>query len=272
VLLGLRVAPKEETGVSAAEEVYGTQLVQPSQLKLRAGAPPPRTVPPGVEEAPAVQQKEDQLPVAADRPPTYAEVVSAPLLQLQTAEFVYVRSGQTSGPFSPPYSGPYKVINRKDKVLRFKLVLEWKVSQLTGSSLTGKNTWGAVAAWQAAWDRRQWQYAPYGCITGGGPCSVRVLVNLCKLNLCIDTKMREIKFSTVLSIKQSRSVNYFLSCLFRKSGEVIIVTTTYSFRTERFEKIREPVFITAGGKCVKTGPLPSRRLLRQHVEFAKSYE
>ena len=37
VLLGLRAAPKEEAGVSAAEATYGHSLVLPSQLQ-----PPPR--------------------------------------------------------------------------------------------------------------------------------------------------------------------------------------------------------------------------------------
>jgi transposase InsO family protein len=46
VLLGLRGAPKEETGVSAAEKVYGMQLVLPSQLKPRAGASLPPSMPP----------------------------------------------------------------------------------------------------------------------------------------------------------------------------------------------------------------------------------
>ena len=39
VLLGLRAAPKEEAGVSAAEATYGHSLVLPSQLQ-----PPPRAL------------------------------------------------------------------------------------------------------------------------------------------------------------------------------------------------------------------------------------
>jgi hypothetical protein len=54
VLLVLRAAPKEETGVSVAEEVYGTQLVLPSQMKPRAGDSPPPSTPLCVKEAPAV--------------------------------------------------------------------------------------------------------------------------------------------------------------------------------------------------------------------------
>ena len=39
VLLGLRAAPKQEAGVSAAEATYGHSLVLPSQLQLPPRAP-----------------------------------------------------------------------------------------------------------------------------------------------------------------------------------------------------------------------------------------
>jgi len=36
-------------------------------------------------------------------------------------EFVYVRDGQACGPLAPSYSGPYRVLERKDKVVRLQL-------------------------------------------------------------------------------------------------------------------------------------------------------
>jgi hypothetical protein len=47
---------------------------------------------------------------------TYAEVVAAPLKQLQEAEYVDVRHSQVDGPSMMLYGGPYKVTDRWSKV------------------------------------------------------------------------------------------------------------------------------------------------------------
>jgi hypothetical protein len=109
VMLGLRAAPKEESGVSAAEAVYAQPLMLPNQFQ-----PPEDQAPP---QSPQQLSPPLSLPVADSvRPRTYAEVVAAPLKQLREADFVYIRRGPSGGPFSPPYSGPYKVLVKKDKV------------------------------------------------------------------------------------------------------------------------------------------------------------
>jgi hypothetical protein len=81
VLLGLRAAPREDSGISAAELVYGCPLSLPGQF-LSAAEPPPDTF---------VSQLRSSLPCVSDRsgclPPA-----APPPLALRTASFVYVRS------------------------------------------------------------------------------------------------------------------------------------------------------------------------------------
>jgi hypothetical protein len=104
-LLGLRCAPKEESGVSAEEAVYGFPLVLPNQVQASKDSPP-QPPPPAAPE----QQPE------AERSRTYAEVVAGTSQPLWEAAYVYVRRGNVAGPFQPPYSSPYEVLRRRQKV------------------------------------------------------------------------------------------------------------------------------------------------------------
>jgi hypothetical protein len=117
VLLGLRCAPKEESGLSAAEAVYKTSLVLPSQLKPASGQP--RGLPP-----PSLSPSTSPSSPSSPSPPsarTYAEVVAGPVQQLWKADYVYVRRGNVGGPFQPPYSGPYVVLGRYEKVFEIQV-------------------------------------------------------------------------------------------------------------------------------------------------------
>jgi transposase InsO family protein len=108
VLLGLRSAPKENSGVSSAERLYGAPLALPAQfvaakeppmrqlLQKLDSATPDRTVPP--------------LPGPSPIPP-----------HLATAELVYVRRGDAAPPLSPQYVGPYLVLQRGDKVFKLRI-------------------------------------------------------------------------------------------------------------------------------------------------------
>jgi cleavage and polyadenylation specificity factor subunit 1 len=101
VLLGLRAAPKEVSGISSAEAVLGQPLVLPGELST------------AVEASPTDFQSElaSEAPPVTWQPRTYAEAVSGPTNQrLQQAEFVYVKRGGCGPPLSPAYSGPYRVI------------------------------------------------------------------------------------------------------------------------------------------------------------------
>ena len=104
VLLGLRAAPKEEAGVSAAEATYGHSLVLPSQLQL-----PPR--------APQAAPVKVEIP-STIKPAKEAE--KARVVGAQEASHVYVLEGVVIGPLDATYRGPYRVLVRENK----KLLLE----------------------------------------------------------------------------------------------------------------------------------------------------
>jgi len=102
VLLGLRAAPKEEANVSTAEATLGAQLLLPCQPPLRALDPVPApTIPSTVR--------------------TYADVARGRSARLEVAQFVYVRTGQSSSPLAPTYAGPYRVLEVRDKTVLLQL-------------------------------------------------------------------------------------------------------------------------------------------------------
>ena len=101
VLLGLRAAPKEDSGVSAGEAVYGAQLKIPGQLTGQD----------------ASQFKMAQPILLRER--NYNR--EGPRSLLEEAEFVYVRRGAVGGPLTPSYSGPYKVLARHKKYLQLQI-------------------------------------------------------------------------------------------------------------------------------------------------------
>jgi len=106
VMLGLRAAPWDETGVSAAEAALQQQLVVPGQLP--AQEPPQIAV--GLLKPPAVI------------PPTkrsYAEVMRTSLLD--QADWVYIKCGPQGKPLSDRYSGPYKVLEKAAKAWKLQV-------------------------------------------------------------------------------------------------------------------------------------------------------
>ncbi len=107
VLLGLRTAPKEDSGVSAAELVYGAALALPAEFL-------------SAEEPPAAEflQKLQQVEIPATRPLSYAEAAAKPPAALLQASHVYVRRGGALPPLAPLYVGPYEVLERADKYFR----------------------------------------------------------------------------------------------------------------------------------------------------------
>ena len=97
VLMGLRAAPKEDSAISSAEMVLGSNIILPGQL-LEMPEPPrmePRPIP--------------------TRPVSYAEVVNTPPSHLLTAQWVYVRRGGQLKPLQDPYVGPFRVVQRGAK-------------------------------------------------------------------------------------------------------------------------------------------------------------
>ena len=104
VLMGLRAAPKEDSGISSAEMVYGQPMRLPGQPTFST-AP----VAEGAATPPAVQPALPTRLSTGVCPP--AQVPH----QLLGATHVYVRNGTKPSPFSPPYSGPYVVRRRGPK-------------------------------------------------------------------------------------------------------------------------------------------------------------
>ena len=111
VLMGLRAAPTEDTGLSAAELVFGAPLVLPGQI-LDTVEPPP---------AEFVAKLRQSGPPPPSRPISYAQMAAKPPALLMSATYVYVRKGGTVAPLSPLYSGPYKVLSSGPKIFKLQV-------------------------------------------------------------------------------------------------------------------------------------------------------
>jgi cleavage and polyadenylation specificity factor subunit 1 len=109
VLLGLRTAPKEDSGISSAELVYLAPLTLPAQLAADVEAP----------LAPLLERLKRQVP------PPVRHAALQPLqalpANLQSVELVYVRRGGALPPLSPPYAGPYRVLKRGKKFFTLQI-------------------------------------------------------------------------------------------------------------------------------------------------------
>jgi transposase InsO family protein len=99
VLLGLRVAPREDSGVSAAELVYGCALSLPSQLCLCSSELPPTAF---------VRQLNSSLPCVASEPYEPAKDLAS-ARRLQEATYMYVKAAPISPALSPAFRSPYRV-------------------------------------------------------------------------------------------------------------------------------------------------------------------
>jgi transposase InsO family protein len=102
VLLGLRTAPKEDSGISAAELVYGAALALPAEF-LSTAEPP----------ATDFLKKLQLVEMPATRPLSHAEAVAKPAAALLQASHVYMWRGGMLPPLSPLYVGPYEVVERQ---------------------------------------------------------------------------------------------------------------------------------------------------------------
>jgi transposase InsO family protein len=104
VLLGLRSVPKEDSGISSAELVYGSPILLPGDIQ-HGPEPPPSVFALNNRSFPSSIPTRRLSPSGTSSPPS----------SLQQAEFVYVRRGGSSPPLSPAYSGPYRVVERFKK-------------------------------------------------------------------------------------------------------------------------------------------------------------
>ena len=108
VLLGLRTAPKDD-GISPSTKVYGDNPTVPGDFFRQATDPPP-----------------DDLHDAVQRfvpcRPTYHpnRKVFVPDA-LWNSSHVFMRVNATKPPLTPPYVGPYKVLQRKEKAFLLQI-------------------------------------------------------------------------------------------------------------------------------------------------------
>ncbi|XP_037787703.1 uncharacterized protein LOC119583305 [Penaeus monodon] len=112
VLLGLRTTPKEGLDVSQAEMVFG-DLVVPGEIFPNA---------PSSDDIARLRRIVGKFVPCKQtyRPPKHC-------YDLRAMKYVSLRTRAHTPPLTPPYSGPYEVIERKEKafLLQIKGVNDW---------------------------------------------------------------------------------------------------------------------------------------------------
>jgi hypothetical protein len=109
VLLDINNAPKEDTGKSAAQMVYGASLTLPAQLAAGEELP--------VDEI--LRDLSNPAPIPTRHGQQEAPTETPAILA--AADMVYVRKGNQLQPLAQPYSGPYKVLERGPKYFRLDI-------------------------------------------------------------------------------------------------------------------------------------------------------
>lgn len=121
VLLGLRNALREDNNLSPALMTYGATLRIPSDFFVPTQ--------PNIQDADFVRQLSETMtsltpstrPQSEQRPFVYKD--------LATCTHVFVRNDTVRSPLTPPYDGPYKVLQRQDK--HFKIQLPSRTSVIS---------------------------------------------------------------------------------------------------------------------------------------------
>jgi hypothetical protein len=113
VLLGLRSVPKEDTGFSVSEAVYGSPLSIPGEF-LDA---------PEIPSSQFISKVEKVIAGFSTPPPLHVQhspSVEIPAA-LKAAKFVFIREDASKPSLSPLYRGPYQVIERRSKFFRLQI-------------------------------------------------------------------------------------------------------------------------------------------------------
>ncbi|KAK3800146.1 hypothetical protein RRG08_015104 [Elysia crispata] len=112
VLLGLKTAPKEDLGFSAAELVYGTPLTVPGEFIDPTSKFRPVCIPNDL-----FYTKVKNLSPFATAHHKLSTLSIVPQ-SLRDAKFVFIRHDGHRSPFQLPYDGPFRVITSSDKTFR----------------------------------------------------------------------------------------------------------------------------------------------------------
>ena len=113
VLLGLRATPKDDTGLSVSEAVYGSPLTLPGEL-----VDVPELLPGSF-----LRKVDRAIEGFAVSPPHHVRPVPPTKLPtaLISAKYVFVREDAVISSLAPRYRGPYLVLDRQDKFFRLQI-------------------------------------------------------------------------------------------------------------------------------------------------------
>jgi len=113
VLLGLRATPKDDTGISVSEAVYGSPLTLPGEL-----VDVPELLPSSF-----LRKIDRAVEGFAISPPHHVRPVPPTKLPtaLISAKYVFVREDTVISSLAPRYRGPYLVLDRQDKFFRLQM-------------------------------------------------------------------------------------------------------------------------------------------------------
>lgn len=125
VLLGVRSAWKEDLSSSSAELVYGEQLHLPGEFLSASTAP---AVPDYTDFLTRIRLHMEKLQPAAVKRHGHESNIFV-FKDLSTASHVFLRQDALRKSLQPPYSGPYKVLERGSKT--FKLDVKGKSVTVT---------------------------------------------------------------------------------------------------------------------------------------------
>jgi len=113
VLLGLRATPKEDTGFSVSEAVFGSALTLPGEM-LDV---------PELHSDSYLRKIERAVNGFAVNPPHHVRSTTPPRVPaaLMKSKFVFVREDTVKPTLAPRYRGPYLVVSRQSKYFRLQI-------------------------------------------------------------------------------------------------------------------------------------------------------
>lgn len=117
VLLGIRTALKEDLKTSSAELLYGEPLRLPGEL-LAASFSTERSE--DISDF-VVQLRKKMAKLRPTAASHHAQQQPFIFRDLPTASHVFLRDDTVRRPLQQPYTGPYKIINRKEKTMTINI-------------------------------------------------------------------------------------------------------------------------------------------------------